>query len=53
VINHLVGEYECKDDILRVYHEEFLKLLREFKIVNLNISLSVIIMKIIGWPKGH
>jgi ribonuclease HI len=35
VINQLVGEYECKDDILRVYHEEFLQLLQEFKIVKL------------------
>jgi ribonuclease HI len=35
VINQLVGEYECKDDILRIYHEECLKLLREFKIVKL------------------
>ena len=24
VINQLIGEYECKDDILRVYHEECL-----------------------------
>jgi hypothetical protein len=35
VINQLAGEYECKDDILRVYHEECLQLLREFKIVKL------------------
>jgi ribonuclease HI len=35
VINQLVGEYECKDDILRVYHEECLQLRREFKIVKL------------------
>jgi ribonuclease HI len=35
VINQLAGEYECKDDILRVYHEECLQLLREFKIVRL------------------
>ena len=31
VINQLVGEYECKDDILRLYHEECLRLLKEFK----------------------
>ena len=31
VINQLIGEYECKDDILRVYHEEHLQLLKEFK----------------------
>jgi ribonuclease HI len=35
VINQLVGEYECKDDILRVYHEECLQLLQEFTIVKL------------------
>jgi hypothetical protein len=35
VINQLAGEYECKDDILRVYHEEYLQLLRESKIVKL------------------
>jgi ribonuclease HI len=35
VINQLAGEYECKDDILRIYHEECLQLLREFKIVKL------------------
>jgi ribonuclease HI len=35
VINQLAGEYECKYDILRVYHEECLQLLREFKIVKL------------------
>jgi ribonuclease HI len=36
VINQLAGEYECKDDILRIYHEECLQLLREFKIVKLD-----------------
>jgi hypothetical protein len=35
VINQLAGEYECKDNILRVYHEECLQLLRAFKIVKL------------------
>jgi hypothetical protein len=35
VINQLAEEYECKDDILRVFHEECLQLLREFKIVKL------------------
>jgi ribonuclease HI len=35
VINQLAGEYEFNDGILRVYHEEFLQLLREFKIVKL------------------
>jgi hypothetical protein len=35
VINQLAGEYECKHDMLRVYHEECLQLLREFKIVRL------------------
>ena len=27
VINQLIGEYECKDDILHLYHEECLQLL--------------------------
>jgi hypothetical protein len=31
VINQLLGEYECKNDILRVYQEECLQLLKEFK----------------------
>ena len=35
VINQLTGEYECKSDILRIYHEECLQLLKEFKIVKL------------------
>jgi hypothetical protein len=33
VINQLLGEYECKNDILRVYHEECLQLLKEFETV--------------------
>jgi len=35
VINQLVGEYECKYDILRLYHEECLRLLKEFKKVTI------------------
>ena len=35
VINQLLGEYECKDDILWVYHEECLQLLKEFKKVTI------------------
>jgi ribonuclease HI len=35
VINQLALDYECNDDILRVYHDECLLLLREFKIVKL------------------
>ena len=35
VINQLIGEYECKDDILCVYHEEWLQLLKEFKKVTI------------------
>jgi len=34
-INQLIGEYDCKDDILRVYHEECLQLLKEFKKVTI------------------
>ena len=33
--NQLIGEYECKDDILRLYHEECLRLLKEFKKVTI------------------
>ena len=35
VIKLLIGEYECKDDILRLYHEECLRLLKEFKKVTI------------------
>ena len=31
VVNKLIGEYECKEDILRLYHKECLRLLKEFK----------------------
>ena len=34
VANQLIGKYDCNDDILRVYHEECLELLREFKMVS-------------------
>ena len=35
VINQLIGTYECKDDMLRVYHEECCRLLKEFKKVTI------------------
>ena len=35
VINQLIGTYECKDDILCVYHEECYQLLKEFKKVTI------------------
>ena len=35
VVNQLIGKYECKDDILRLYHEECLRLLKEFKKVTI------------------
>jgi ribonuclease HI len=35
VVNQLIGVYECKDDVLRIYHEECLQLLREFKKVTI------------------
>jgi len=35
VINQLLGEYECKDDILQVYHDECLRLLRKFRKVTI------------------
>ena len=31
VVNQLIGIYECKDDFLRVYHEECCRVLRESK----------------------
>ena len=31
----MVGEYECKDDILQLYHEECFRLLKEFKKVTI------------------
>jgi hypothetical protein len=49
----LAGEYECKDNILRVYHEECLQLLREFKIVKLEHIPKCHNSEVIGWPKGH
>ena len=27
----MIGIYECKDDILRVFHEKYCRLLKEFK----------------------
>ena len=35
VVNQLIGIYECKDDILQVYHEECCRLLKEFKKVTI------------------
>ena len=35
VINQLINIYECKDDILRVYHEECCQLLKELKKVTI------------------
>ena len=35
VINQLIGLYECKDDILKVYHDECQKLLEGFPITSL------------------
>ena len=37
VINQLVEEYECKDDILRLYHEECLQLLKGLKKVTIEV----------------
>ena len=31
LVNQLIGIYECKYDILRVYHEDCCRLLKEFK----------------------
>ena len=35
VVNQLIGIYECKDDILRVYHEDCCRLLKKFKNVTI------------------
>ena len=35
VINQLISLYECKDDILKVYHDECQKLLEGFPITSL------------------
>jgi len=35
VVNQLIGKYDCNNDILRVYHEECLELLKEFKMVSI------------------
>ena len=35
VINQLIGLYECKDDILKGYHDECQKLLEEFPLTSL------------------
>ena len=35
VINRLIGLYECKDDIMRGYHDECQKLLEGFPLTSL------------------
>ena len=35
VVNQLIGKYDGNNDILRVYHEECLELLKEFKMVSI------------------
>ena len=35
VVNQLIGIYECKNDILRVYHVECCRLQKEFKKVTI------------------
>jgi len=35
VVNQLISIYECKDDILQIYHEECCRLLKEFKRVTI------------------
>lgn len=34
-VNQLTGKYDCNNDILRVYHEECLELLKEFRMVSI------------------
>jgi ribonuclease HI len=33
VVNQLIGKYDCNNEVLKIYHEECLKLLKEFKMV--------------------
>ena len=49
VINQLIGEYECKDDILRTYHEDCPQLLTEFKKVTIEHGPKFHNSDI-GWP---
>ena len=35
MVNQLISIYECKDHILRIYHEECCRLLKEFKRVTI------------------
>jgi ribonuclease HI len=35
IINQLIGLYECKDDILKVYYDECRKLLEDFPLTSL------------------
>ena len=35
VINQLISLYECKDDIMKGYHDEYQKLLEEFPLTSL------------------
>jgi len=35
VVNQLIGKYDCNNNILRVYHEECLELLKELKMVSI------------------
>jgi len=36
VINQLTGQYECKNEILRIYYEECRELLKNFRVVTLH-----------------
>ena len=37
----MIGIYECKDDILRVYHEKCCRLLKEFKKMTIEHVLKI------------
>ena len=41
VVNQIIKIYDCNDDILRIYHEECLELLKEFKMVSIQHVLKV------------
>jgi ribonuclease HI len=51
VVNQLIGKYDCNNDILRVYHEECIELLREFKMVSTSIFQRCIMKRLIGLRK--
>ena len=48
VVYQLIGIYECKDNIQRVYHEECCRLLKEFKKITIEHVLKFYMVMLIG-----